>query len=103
TGYLVADKLLGDFRLNRGLGHQLAHAVGELGAFADPVLHAVALQFDGGRGGTRIVGAYYLDGAAVAGAVLLNHDNTVVRLLTGANARQANHQHSENLSEKLGV
>ena len=55
------------------------------------------LQVDAGRVGARIVCADNFDGAAIAGAVLLNHDNAVVGLFTGAETRQTDHNHDESI------
>jgi len=55
------------------------------------------LQVDAGGVSAGIVGAHNFDGAAIAGAVLLNHDNAVIRLLAGAETRQTNHNHDESV------
>ena len=75
------------------LGQELADGLGELSAFASPIVDAVALEVHGGGLGTGIVGADHFDRTAVAGAILLDNDDAIVGLLTGANARQTNHQH----------
>jgi hypothetical protein len=74
---------------------QLGNGDRELGTFAGPVVDALALDVDGGGAGAGVVGANHLDRATVAGAVLLNDNDTVIRLLAGAKARQSNHQHGE--------
>src|SRR5580698_6883447 len=80
---------------SRELLDQLGDAVGHLGALADPVLDALMLEGNGGWVGAGIVGADNFDRTAIAGAILLDHDNTVIRLLGGANARQTNHNHGD--------
>src|SRR5579872_1257810 len=75
------------------LRQQLADGLRQLRALRGPVVDAVALEIHAGRVGARIVGAHHLDGAAVAGAILLDNNDAVVRLLAGAYARQTNHQH----------
>jgi len=75
------------------LGEELANGLGELGSLACPVIDAVALEVDAGGLGAGIVGADHFNGAAVAGAVLFDDNDAVMGLLTGANARQTNHQH----------
>lgn len=74
-------------------GEQLADGLGELGAFGGPVVDAVTLQIDAGGIGAGVVGADDLDRTAVAGAVLFDNDDTVIRLFARTDARQANHQH----------
>src|SRR5580658_2844844 len=69
------------------LGHQLFHDGRELRANAAPVGDALVLQVDSGRIGAGIVGAYDFDGTAIAGAVLFNNHDPVIRLLAGAKAR----------------
>jgi len=78
------------------LGHQLGNTLRELRTLASPVVDALALQVYRSRVGARVVGADHLDGAAVAGTVLFNYNDAIIRLLARANARQTNHQHSEN-------
>src|SRR6185312_9999816 len=94
-GYLITDALLCCSCRGgcRRLAQKLPEAIGKPGAVPDPVVDAVALQLKRGRRRTRIIGAHNLDGAAVAGTILFDDDNAVMGLLTGANARQANHQH----------
>ena len=72
---------------------QLLNPVRELSSLAGPVIDALALDVDGGGVGAGVVGAYHFDRAAVAGTVLLNYNDTVVRLLAGAKTRQTDHQH----------
>src|ERR1700691_1180346 len=79
------------------VGHDLFHARRELRALAAPVGDPLMLQVHAGRVSAGIVGAHNLDGAAIAGAVLLNHDNAVIRLLAGAETRQTNHNHDESV------
>ena len=66
---------------------QLLNPIGELCALAGPVGNAVALEIHSRRFGARIVEADHLDRPAVARAVLLDHDNTIIRLLASAEAR----------------
>jgi len=73
--------------------NQLGNAVGELCSLAGPIINALLLQLEGGRAGAGIVGAHNLNGAAIARAILLNYDYSIVRLLTRTKARQTNHQH----------
>ncbi len=75
------------------LGKELANGLGELGAFAGPVVDAVALEVHGGGLGAGVVGADHLDRAAIPGTILFDDNDAIVGLLTGANARQTNHQH----------
>src|SRR5215831_20212033 len=91
---------LGSRSLRRELLHQLRHCWRKLGAHAAPVSDAIVLQVDRCGVRTRIVGADDLDRAAIAGAVLLNHYDTVVGLLAGANARQTNHHHGDTVPFK---
>ncbi len=83
---------------NRYFGEQTADGIGELRTFGVPVLNAIVLEIDGGGVGTRVVGPDDLDRTTVAGAILLDNNDAVLGLLAGAYARQANHQHWENLS-----
>jgi hypothetical protein len=76
-------------------GNNLFDGGSELSANAAPVGDAVVLELDGGRVGAGVVGSHYLNGAAIAGAVLFDDHDAVVRLLAGANARQANHNHGD--------
>jgi hypothetical protein len=78
------------------LGYELSNRLRELRALGGPVINAVAFEVDGSGISAGVVGADHFNRTAVAGAVLFNNDNAVVRLLTGANARQTNHQHREN-------
>ena len=75
------------------LGQELADGFGELCAFAGPVVDAVALEVNGGGLGAGVIGADHFDRAAIAGAILFDDNDAIVGLLTGANARQTNHQH----------
>ena len=99
----------GQVTLSRGrfcrrcLRQQLANAIGQLGSIAGPVVDAVALQINRRRVGARIVRSYNFDRTAIAGAVLFDNHNTIVRLLTRSNARQTDHQHWECLSELVFV
>ena len=74
-------------------GEQLGHTFGELCSVAGPVLYALTLQIDGGRIGPWVIGAHHLDRPAIAGTVLLNYNNTIIRLLPCTEASQTNHQH----------
>jgi hypothetical protein len=85
----------------RRLGEQFAYRLREAGSLAGPVFDAVALQLDGGGVGAGVIGAHHFDGAAVAGAVLLNDNDAIVGLLARSNAREADHQHREFLSETV--
>src|ERR1700722_6254709 len=92
--------------LRRGCGRavsrqQLGYAFGGLCSVVGPVLDALTLQIDGGRAGARVVRAHHLDRPAVAGAVLLNHNNTIIRLLPCTEASQTNHQHRRKSFQKL--
>ena len=75
------------------LGEELADGLGELGAFTCPVVDAIALEVDGSGLSAGVIGADHLDRAAIAGAILFDDNDAIVGLLTGANARQTNHQH----------
>ena len=94
------------FRLNRSkgdlvLGEEFADRFGELSAFTSPVVDAITFEIDGSGFGAGIIGADYLDRTAIAGAILFNDNDAVVGLLTGANARQTNHQHRVDPLKKL--
>ncbi len=67
--------------------------MGNLSALGLPVLDAVQLQYDGGRFGTRIVCPDDFHRAAISRPVLFNDNDTILRLLARAPARQTNHQH----------
>src|ERR1700722_8842528 len=82
-------------RGHRVVGDDLLHSRRKLRALSAPVRNLHMLQLIAGRVSAGIVGAHNLDGAAFAGAVLLNHDNAVIRLLAGAETRQTNHNHDE--------
>ncbi len=73
------------------LGEELGYGLGELSTLAGPVVDAVALQSDAGGFGAGVIGADNFDGAAIAGAILFNDDNTIVGLLAGANAGETDH------------
>jgi len=75
------------------LGEELANGLRELSALGGPVIDTVALEVDGGGLGAGIVGTHDFNGTAIAGAILLDDNDAVMGLLTGANARQTNHQH----------
>ena len=72
---------------------QLGNAIGELGAVAGPILDAVFLEQHACRVGARVVSPHHFNRTAIARAILLDHNNTVVRLLARSKARQTNHQH----------
>jgi hypothetical protein len=77
-------------RYGRGrwkLLNQEAHSIGHLRTLANPVIHAVPLDVHGCGLGPRIVLPYDLNRTAITGAVFLDHDDTVIRLLTRSNAR----------------
>jgi hypothetical protein len=82
------------------LGEELANGLGELGAFAGPVVDAIALEVDGGGFSAGVVGTDHFDRTAIAGAIFFDDNDAVVGLLTGANARQTNHQHRGRSSQK---
>jgi hypothetical protein len=75
------------------LSEEFADAIRHPGTVAYPVVDSVALEFESCGGCAGVVGTYDFDGAAVAGAIFFNDNDTVVGLLAGAYARQANHQH----------
>src|SRR5947209_9162019 len=84
----------GGCSLRRGLrSDQFADAIRKLSTLRHPIVDAFTLELEGGWVGAGVIGAYDLDRATIAGTVLFNHNNTVVGLLTGADARQPNHQH----------
>jgi hypothetical protein len=72
-------------------GEKFSDSFRELSALGCPVVDAFTLEIDAGGVGARVVSADDLNGAAVAGAVLLDNDDAIVGLLTGANAGQTNH------------
>jgi hypothetical protein len=95
-GYLYRRNSLGFNSCNGGglmLGEEFANGLGELGSLSGPVIDAVALEVDACGIGAGIVGTDHFDGTAIAGAVLFDDNDAVMGLLTGANARQTNHQH----------
>src|ERR1700680_833813 len=73
------------------LGEQFVHPVRHLGALRHPVLDAITLQFDASRIRAGIIGPDHFHRTAVAGALLLNHHNAIVRLFARTSARQTNH------------
>ena len=75
---------------------EFSDAVRKLRAIADPVVDAVALEFERGGRGARVVCSNDFDGAAIACAILLDDNYSIVGLLAGANARQTDHQHLGN-------
>ena len=81
----------------RMLGNQLGHDRRKLRAHALPVADPLLLQVDRGWAGAGIVGAHHFDGTAIAGAVLLNDNDTIIGLLAGAKARQTNHDHGDSV------
>src|ERR1700733_886080 len=72
---------------------QLGHAFGELCSVTGPVLYPLTLQVDCGGIGARVVSTHYLDRPAIAGTILFNHNNSIIRLLPCTEASQTNHQH----------
>ena len=52
------------------------------------MLYALTLQIYSGWAGAWVIGAHYLDRPAIAGTVLLNHNNTIIRLLPCTEASQ---------------
>src|SRR5450755_2849042 len=80
---------------SRSLVHQFLHAVRHLRAFAGPIRNALGLQQDGCGLGPWVVSAHHFHRAAVTCAVLLDDNNTVMRLLARTTARETNHQHRE--------
>ncbi len=103
-GYLCSG---GSFGFGRGngsrlmLGQKLADGLGELCALAGPVVDAITLEVHGGGLGAGVIGADHFDRAAIAGAILFDDNDAIVGLLTGANARQTNHQHRVDPLKKL--
>jgi hypothetical protein len=82
------------FRSDDGLlGQKAADGLRDLSSLGCPVVDAIALEFDAGGVGAGIVSTNHLDRTAIAGAVLLDDNDAVMGLLTGANARQTDHQH----------
>jgi hypothetical protein len=73
-------------------GEQLGYTFGKLCSVVGPVLYALTLQIDGGRIGAWVIGAHHLDRPPIAGTVLLNYNNTIIRLLPCTEASQTNHQ-----------
>jgi hypothetical protein len=74
--------------------HQFLYGIRKLGAFAGPIVDALTFEVDCGRGSAGIVSTNHFYGAAIAGTILFNDYDTVIRLLAGAKTRQTNHQHS---------
>jgi hypothetical protein len=72
---------------DRLLRQKLSYTVRQLCAVAGPILNPVALQVNGRRVRAWIVGANHLDRTAIAGAILFNHNDAIVGLLTRSNAR----------------
>src|ERR1700691_4015136 len=95
AGRPVSDRTdkLGRSCSRRVGGQQFGHTLGELCSVAGPVLYALTLQIDGGRIGAWVIGPHHLDRPAIASTVLLNHNNTIIRLLPCTEASQTNHQH----------
>jgi len=83
------------------LGEELPDGLGELCAFTGPVVDAIALEVNGSGFGAGVVGTDHFDRAAIAGAIFFDDNDAVVGLLTGANARQTNHQHRVDPLKKL--
>jgi hypothetical protein len=55
-----------------------------------------------GRGvGAGIVCTHNFDRSAITGAIFFNDNDTIIRLLGGANARQTNHDHGDTFPFKL--
>ena len=75
------------------LREELPDGLGELCAFTGPVVDAIALEVNGRGFGAGVVGTDHFDRTAIAGAIFFDDNDAVVGLLTGANARQTNHQH----------
>jgi len=72
---------------------QLGDAIGELGAVAGPVLDTVLFQQNACRVCTRVVSTNNFNRTPIARTIFLDHDYSVVRLLTRSKARQTYHQH----------
>ena len=105
---MLHEKLGRDDGLGRLSGRSLLEqdgdALGELGAVADPIVDAIALQVNGRGVGAGVVGSDNFDRTAVAGAVLFNHNDAVVGLFARSNTRETDHQHfGHYLSEQLVV
>ncbi len=79
----------------RELLNQFGHAIRHLCAHAHPILDAVVNEIHCRRVGAGVVGPHNFNRTPVASAILLNDNNTVIRLLGGANARQTNHDHGD--------
>src|SRR5450755_1673420 len=79
----------------RSLVHQLLYPVRHLRALARPISDALALKKDGCGLCPWVVSAHHFHRAAVTCAVLLDDNNTVMRLLARTTARETNHQHRE--------
>ena len=77
------------------LGQQFAYTIGELCAFRHPVINPLALQFHASWVGAGIVSTHHFDRTPIASAILFDDNDTVIRLLGGANARQTNHDHGD--------
>ena len=75
------------------LGKELSDGLGKLCSLTGPVVDAVTLEVNRSGLGPGIIGADHFDRAAIAGAILFDDNDAIVGLLTGANARQTNHQH----------
>src|SRR5712691_8483588 len=73
--------------LRRLLGNELAHGLRHPGAFGNPMLNAVLFEMNGGRGGTRVVGAHNFHRPSVARAFFFNHDHAIIRFFARTNAR----------------
>src|ERR1700727_501643 len=91
---MIANGLSGWGRRSDGsLGEDLVHPIRHLGALRYPVLDAIALQFDAGGVGARVVSPDHSHRTAVAGALLFNDHDAIVRLFARTTARQTNHYH----------
>ena len=82
---------------------QLRNTIRKLGALPSPVVDPVPFEVYGRRVRAGIIGSNQLHGTSVPGPVLLDHHHAVIRLLSGAYARQTNHQHNRTILSILEI